>query len=77
MGGSLVAVTDNENQSKADEDPATWMPPYEPARCFYVGEWVAVKLRWRLTVDTVEKEVLLPTWAENCPDVTITFTHAI
>ncbi len=31
---SLVAVTDNENQSKADEDPATWMPPYEPARCF-------------------------------------------
>ena len=26
----LVAVTDNENQTKADQDPATWIPPYEP-----------------------------------------------
>ena len=43
---SLVAVTDNENQSKADQDPATWMPPYEPARCGYISEWVTVKLRW-------------------------------
>lgn len=72
---SLVAVTDNENQSKADEDSTTWMPPYEPARCFYISEWVTVKLRWRLTVATAEEA--LTTWAENCPDVTITFTHAI
>ena len=62
---SLVAVTDNENQSKADQDPATWMPPYEPARCDYIGEWVTVKLRWGLTVDTAEKEALT-TLAEGC-----------
>jgi hypothetical protein len=73
---SLVAVTDNENQSKADQDPATWMPPYEPARCTYLGEWVTVKLRWQLTVDTPEKEALA-TLADSCPDVTITFTPAM
>jgi len=73
---SLVAVTDNENQSKADQDPATWMPPYKPARCTYLGEWVTVKLRWQLTVDTAEKEALT-TLAEGCPDVTITYTPAM
>jgi hypothetical protein len=73
---SLVAVTDNVNQAKADEDPATWIPPYEPARCRFVGEWVTVKLRWRLTVDTAEKAALT-TRADSCPDETITFTHAI
>jgi hypothetical protein len=68
---SLVAVTDNENQSKADQDPTTWLPPYEPARCDYIGEWVTVKLRWRLTVDTAEKEALT-TLADGCPEVAIT-----
>jgi len=58
------------------EDPATWMPPYELARCDYIGEWVTVKLRWRLTVDTPEKEAVT-TLADNCPDVTITFTPAM
>ena len=72
---SLVAVTDNVNQAKGDEDPATWMPPYEPARCRFIGEWVTVKLRWRLTVDPSEKAALT-TRADNCPDVTITFTPA-
>lgn len=73
---SLVAVTDNVNQAKADQDPATWLPSYEPARCRYLGEWVAVKLRWRLTVDTAE-QAALTTWAARCPDMTITFTPAL
>ncbi len=73
---SLVAVTDNVNQAKADQDPATWIPPYEPARCRFIGEWVTVKLRWRLTVDTSEKAALT-TLADSCPDETISFTHAI
>ena len=50
-GRALIAVTDSVNQAKGDRDPATWMPSYAPARCRYVGEWVAVKIRWRLTVD--------------------------
>lgn len=53
---SLVAVTDNVNQSKSDRDPAGWMPDH--GRCRYVREWVAVKHRWRLRVDRAEKRVL-------------------
>jgi hypothetical protein len=72
----LVAVTDNVNQAKGDQDPATWLPSYTPARCRYVREWLAVKLRWRLTVDTAERNALV-SLANGCPDVTITVTRAI
>ena len=71
---TLVAVTDNVNQAKGDQDPATWLPSY--ARCRYVAEWLAVKLRWRLTVDTSEKNALT-TLSNNCTDVTITVATAI
>ncbi|EEP72148.1 secreted protein [Micromonospora sp. ATCC 39149] len=71
----LVAVTDNVNQSKGDQDPATWMPSYSSARCRYVNEWVATKTRWRLTVDTAEKNALT-SWANSCPNVTISVTYA-
>ncbi len=71
-----MAVTDNENQSKADQDPATWLPPYEPAVCDYLGEWVTVKSRWGLTVDSSEQEALI-TLTDGCPDVTITYTQAM
>jgi hypothetical protein len=50
---TLVAVTDNVNQSKGDQDLAEWLP--ERSRCRYVREWVAVKIRWSLTVDRAEK----------------------
>lgn len=71
----LVAVTDNVNQAKGDQDPSTWMPSYGPAKCRYVGEWLAVKLRWRLTVDTAERNALI-SLANGCTDVTITVTRA-
>jgi hypothetical protein len=72
----LVAVTDNVNQAKSDQDPAEWMPSYSAAKCRYVGEWVAVKLRWRLTVDSAEKSALA-SYAGGCSNVTITVTRAI
>ncbi|SCG74531.1 HNH endonuclease family protein [Micromonospora coxensis] len=71
----LIAVTDNVNQAKGDQDPATWLPPYASARCRYVNEWVATKIRWRLTVDNAEKSALT-SWANNCPNVTISVTYA-
>lgn len=55
---SLVAVTDNVNQSKADRDPAQWLLR-KRAQCRYIKEWVAVKHRWRLSVDAREKKQLL------------------
>ncbi|MFF4554393.1 HNH endonuclease family protein [Streptomyces sp. NPDC001422] len=55
---SLVAVTARTNRSKADQDPAEWLPPLLDARCTYVSDWVATKLRWSLTVDDREKVAL-------------------
>ena len=53
---SLVGVTDTVNQAKGDQDSAEWMPTYD--QCRYLREWVAVKHRWRLTVDSAEKSAL-------------------
>lgn len=72
-GRSLVAVTDDVNQAKGDQDPTTWQPTYD--RCRYVREWVAVKLRWRLSVDTAEQQALRDV-AGGCSDVTVTVTRA-
>ncbi|SCL27029.1 Protein of unknown function [Micromonospora nigra] len=70
---SLVAVTDNVNQAKGDQDPAEWLPTNQ--RCRYVGEWAAVKTRWRLSVNSAEKNTLT-SLANSCSNVTITVTHA-
>jgi hypothetical protein len=55
---SLVAVTARTNRSKADQDPADWLPPLADARCTYTADWVATKLRWQLTVDDRERAAL-------------------
>jgi hypothetical protein len=55
---SLLAVTDNVNQSKGDRDPAEWLPPSPEARCTYAVQWVSVKHRWNLSVDTTEQSAL-------------------
>ncbi|KOT52325.1 hypothetical protein ADK43_30350 [Streptomyces rimosus subsp. rimosus] len=55
---SLVAVTAKTNRSKADQDPATWLPPLADARCTYAADWVSTKLRWALTVDRTERDAL-------------------
>jgi hypothetical protein len=67
---TLVAVTASVNRSKGDRDPAEWLPPRASARCQYVRSWVAVKLRWRLTVDAVEKDSLAAI-ALHCSNATI------
>ncbi|MEU7400696.1 HNH endonuclease family protein [Streptomyces sp. NPDC044948] len=72
---SLVAVTARSNRSKADQDPAQWLPPAAEAHCRYVGEWVGTKLRWSLTAD--EREVAaLRQVAAGCPDQTVTYELA-
>lgn len=63
---SLVAVSAKENRSKADKDIAQWLPPAADAKCHYVADWVAVKTRWGLAVDEVEKGALERA-AESCP----------
>ena len=70
---ALVAVTDNVNQSKGDQDPAEWLP--ERLVCRYLGEYVAVKLRWSLRVDRHESDVMHEL-AAQCPNRSITVTIA-
>ncbi|MFI8008373.1 HNH endonuclease family protein [Streptomyces sp. NPDC086010] len=72
---SLVAVTAKTNRSKADKDPATWLPPADAAHCTYGADWTATKLRWDLTADDKERAALLEL-AEACPDTTVQFEPA-
>ncbi|MFI9780108.1 HNH endonuclease family protein [Streptomyces sp. NBC_01003] len=54
----LIAVTDNVNQSKGDQDPAKWMPSRAAYKCTYVRMWVQVKHYYNLSVDSAEKSAL-------------------
>ncbi|MFD5449306.1 HNH endonuclease family protein [Streptomyces sp. NPDC003470] len=54
----LIAVTDNVNQAKGDQDPATWLPSRTAYRCTYVRAWVQVKYYYGLSVDSAEKSAL-------------------
>jgi hypothetical protein len=54
----LIAVTDNVNQAKSDQDPAEWMPPLSSYACTYVRAWVQVKYYYKLSIDSAEKTKL-------------------
>ncbi len=54
----LIAVTDNVNQSKGDQDPAEWLPSRTAYRCTYARMWVQVKQYYGMTVDSAEKSAL-------------------
>ena len=54
----LIAVTDNVNQAKGDQDPSTWQPSVTSYRCTYAKMWIAVKSYWMLTLQSSEKTAL-------------------
>jgi len=70
---TLVAVTDNVNQSKSDRDPAEWLPTF--GRCVYLAQWTAVKTRWSLSVDQAEKDTLT-TLSKQCSNRWLTVSRA-
>jgi hypothetical protein len=72
---SLVAVTARSNRSKADQDPAQWLPPAADAHCRYAAEWVATKLRWSLTADELELAALHEL-AGDCPAQNVDYEPA-
>jgi len=53
---SLLAVTASLNRSKGDKDVAGWLPA--KGQCAYISNWIAVKSRFDLTVDSLEGEFL-------------------
>lgn len=69
---ALDAVTDNVNQSKSDLDPARWLPPLAEVRCRYATTWVLVKYRWRLSVDTAERQALSSILTGTCGSTPVT-----
>jgi len=54
----LIAVTDNVNQSKGDQDPSTWKPPLTSYYCTYAKMWIASKYHWALKLQSSEKTAL-------------------
>jgi hypothetical protein len=62
----LIAVTDNVNQSKGDQDPSTWQPSRTAYRCTYAKMWVAVKYYWDLTLQSAEKTALQSALTTYC-----------
>lgn len=63
---SLVAVSASSNRSKGDRSPTEWTAPRRAGRCRLVQDWIAVKWRWDLSVDSREKSGLQRLLA-NCP----------
>lgn len=71
---TLVAVTDNVNQSKGDRDIAEWLPDF--GTCAYVRQWTAVKLRFGLSVDRAERSELVRL-ARSCRNRVIRFHRVL
>ncbi|MFC9529043.1 HNH endonuclease family protein [Streptomyces sp. NPDC056975] len=72
---SLIAVSAKSNRSKADQDPSTWMPPFDGDRCAYITDWITVKVRWQLAIDPSEEAALAEN-AARCPNAPVTVTLA-
>lgn len=61
---TLDAVTGSVNQSKSDHDPADWLPDNHV--CKYARHWVAIKYRWKLSINTAEKTALAGILTGDC-----------
>ncbi|MFE5489009.1 HNH endonuclease family protein [Streptomyces virginiae] len=72
---TLIAVSAASNRSKADKDPAEWLPPSGSYHCTYAATWVGTKLRWSLAADDAERQALLGL-AEDCPTTTVVYEIA-
>ncbi|GGZ95000.1 hypothetical protein GCM10010371_63600 [Streptomyces subrutilus] len=72
---TLIAVSAASNRSKADKDPAQWLPSDTSYHCTYAATWVATKLRWDLAADENEHQALLDL-AEACPTTTVVYEPA-
>lgn len=54
---TLASPSVNRNQ-KSDKDAAEWLPPYEPNRCWFAAQVVAVRRKYSLMVDRREADAL-------------------
>src|SRR5690606_38516634 len=71
IDATLTVVTGSVNGAKGASDPTGWVPSYLGSRCRYVTDWLTVKYRWNLTVDTMEKSSLATLIGDYCGDTTV------
>ena len=64
--GVLVMVTAHANRSKGSSTPAEWRPALESDWCAYATQWVRLKVQWRLTATTRERDAL-GQMLDTCP----------
>ena len=71
---ALIAVTLTTNRSKGDKDPSLWMPTKE--QCTYTEDWIAIKTKYSLTVDSKEKQTL-QNQIKLCDIATVSFSDVV
>lgn len=69
---TLNMVTAAVNTAKSDRDPAGWLPPLESARCAYIADWLVVKTRWNLSIDSAERSAI-QTVLGTCGDQSVIY----
>ena len=68
---TLVAVTGASNGSKGDRDPSNWLPAASADLCPYLSDWISIKARWGLTMDSSEFGRIRNQITDNCPGLTV------
>ena len=64
---TLRIVSRAVNSAKGDRDPSNWLPPAPADRCLYLGDWLAVKARWHLSMDESEWGRVRNLLTRECP----------
>lgn len=54
----MTGVRETEPTPGLSQHPAEWLPPRSAYRCTYLGDWLAVKVRWSLSVDPAERAAI-------------------
>lgn len=62
----LVVTSRSSNRSKGSQTPDQWRPENNKYWCTYATKWVSIKLKYRLTVTTAERDAL-GQMLEKCP----------
>lgn len=65
---TLRVVTTSVNLDKGDKDPSNWIPPDGADVCSYLADWVAIKARWGLSMDSSEWGRIRNLLTAGCPD---------
>ena len=68
---TLRAVSAASNNAKGDKDPSNWLPPNPADECSYIGDWIAIKARWQLTMDQSEHGRLANLLGSTCQGLLI------